>query len=359
MPTNVTPEFKKSKDAFRKARDPEERLACLKEMLRTVPKHKGTDHLQAEIKTRIKQATEELAGPKKGGARTGPAHAIPPDGAAQIAIVGPPNSGKSTLHDHLTGSHAEIGPYPHTTNAPQPGMFVFDDVPFQLVDLPPVSAEYMESWMPNALQPALAALLVVDLAAAGCVENVAAIREKLGAKRISLVPTWPGSFENVALDIEGDTTADPTNTADDGNNDDQEEDDPFRLYVPTLLVAAKSDLDWDSEEIGILEELVGVRYPAISVSVTTGHGIDKIGRALFDGLGIVRVYTKIPGRPADSDRPFTVFKGETVLDVARLVHRELAVTLKFARIWGSAQFDGQQVGKDHVVSDGDIVELHD
>ncbi len=237
-------------------------------------------------------------------------------------------------------------------------MFVFDDVPFQLVDLPPVSAEYMESWMPNALQPALAALLVVDLAAAGCVDNVTAIREKLGAKRISLIPAWPGSFENVALDIEGDAAADLTDTADRGDDDGEEDDDPFRLHVPTLLIAAKSDLDWDPEEIGILEELVGVRYPAISVSVKTGHGIDKIGRALFDGLGIVRVYTKIPGRPADSDRPFTVFKGETVLDVARLVHRELAVTLKFARIWGSAKFDGQQVGKDHVVSDGDIVELH-
>lgn len=355
MPTNVTPEFKKAKEAFRRAREPEERLSCLKEMLKTVPKHKGTDHLQAEIKTRIKQLTDDLTGPKKGGARTGPAHTIPPDGAAQVALLGPPNSGKSTLHDHLTGSHAEIGPYPHTTNVPQPGMFIYDDVPFQLVDLPPISAEYMETWMPNALQPAHAALLVVDLSAAGCVENVAAIKEKLEAKRISLVPTWPGNFANVELDAEPEPAV-----ASDKSNDEKDDDeaDPFRLYIPTLLLAAKSDLQWESEEIGILEELVGVRFPALSISVSAGHGIEKIGRALFDGLGIVRVYTKIPGHPPDHTRPFTVFQGDSVKDVARLVHRELAVTLKYARIWGSAKFDGQQVGKDHVVRDGDIVELH-
>jgi ribosome-interacting GTPase 1 len=357
MPTNVTPEFKKAKEAFQRARDPEERLTCLKEMLRTVPKHKGTDHLQAEIKTRIKQLTEELAGPRKGGARTGPAHTIPPDGAAQIALVGPPNSGKSTLHDHLTGSHAEVGPYPHTTNAPLPGMFFYNDVPFQLIDLPPVSADFMESWMPNALQPAHAALLVVDLGAAGCVENVAAIRERLGSKRISLVPNWPGSFDNVGLDVLGDSAPMPHQSGP-GDGDGDDEDDPFRLYIPTLLVAAKCDTDWEPDEIEILEDLVGVRYPALSLSVETGAGIDKIGPALFDGLGVVRVYTKIPGRAADTERPFTVFRGDTVQDVARLVHRELAATLKYARIWGSAKFDGQQVGKDHVVSDGDVVELH-
>ena len=84
MPTNVTPEYKKAEEAYRAAREPKDRLACLKEMLRTIPKHKGTEHLQADIKTRIKELTEELAGPKKGGARTGPAHTVRPEGAAQV-----------------------------------------------------------------------------------------------------------------------------------------------------------------------------------------------------------------------------------------------------------------------------------
>src|SRR5210317_1113040 len=107
MPTNVSPEYKKAEDAYRNAREPRERLRWLREMLRTIPKHKGTEHLQADIKTRIKQLTEEVAGPRKGGARTGPSHSIRPEGAAQVALIGPPNAGKSRLHGQLTGSHSE------------------------------------------------------------------------------------------------------------------------------------------------------------------------------------------------------------------------------------------------------------
>jgi ribosome-interacting GTPase 1 len=354
MPTNVTPEYKKAKEAFQRAREPAERLTCLKEMLRTVPKHKGTDHLQADIKSRIKQLTEELAGPKKGGARTGPAHTVPPEGAAQIALVGPPNAGKSSLHARVTGSHAEIGPYPHTTRAPMPGMLPYKDVHFQLIDLPPISATYMESWMPNALQPAQAALLVVDLNTPGCVENVAAIRERLKEKRVSLVEEWKNPLDPKDLDIAGPTGASDENRGEGGDD----LDDPFRLDLPTLLIANKSDINPDVDEIEVLEELIGVRYPALSISTESGHGLERIGSLLFQGLGIIRVYTKIPGHPPDADRPYTLFRGDTVLDVARLVHRDIAKSLKFARVWGSARFEGQQVGRDHAVSDGDILELH-
>lgn len=361
MPTNVTPEYKKAKEAFQKARDPAERLDCLKEMLRTVPKHKGTDHLQAEIKTRIKQLTDETAGPKKGAAKTGPTHTVRPEGTAQIALVGPPNSGKSTLHQRLTGSHAEAGPYPHTTHAPLPGMFAYSDIFFQLVDLPPISQTYMESWMPNALQPARASLLVVDLSVPGCVEQVMAIKERLDQKRITLVERWPGTIEKGDLDFGGafpGVRAGATAGADPMREETFELDDPFRTYLPTLLVANKCDLEWNRGEIAVLEELLGAAYPALAVSAKTGWGLDRVGPVLFNGLGIVRVYTKAPGHPPDKDRPFTVFKGETILDVAQLVHRELAFSLKYARVWGSGKFEGQRVGKDHVVSDGDIVELH-
>jgi len=357
MPTNVTPEYKRAKEQFQKARDPSERLTWLKEMLRTVPKHKGTDHLQAEIKTRIKQLTEELAGPKKGAAKTGPTHAIRPEGAAQVAVIGPPNTGKSSLHARLTGSHAEVGPYPHTTHTPLPGMLAYEDIHFQLVDLPPVSPTYMESWMPNAVQPARAALLVVDLAAPACVEGVEAIKERLEEKRISLTARWPGRIDPRDLDVApaddgaGGSPAAPEETF--------EGDDPFRTHIPTLLVANKIDLRWDPEEIAVLEDLTGVRFPALAVSAETGVGLGKLARVLFHGLGVVRVYTKAPGRPPEKDKPFTCFKGDTVIDVARLVHRDLAESLKFARVWGSAKYDGQRVGKDHVLSDGDVVELHE
>jgi ribosome-interacting GTPase 1 len=373
MPTNVSPEYKKAEAEYRRARDPEERLRWLKEMLSTIPKHKGTEHLQADIKSRIKELTEELAGPRKGGARTGPLHAVRPEGAAQVALVGPPNSGKSSLHRVLTGSQAEVGPYPGTTQAPLPGMLFHEDVPFQLVDLPAVSADFMVPWLPNALQPASAALLVVDLGVPGCVENVAVLREKLDDKRISLTDDWSGRLGRGWLGDDAqpgaggaadkaDAGGGPVvvQAASDGDapEDDPELDDPFRTVLPTLLVASKRDRGFDPEEVGVLEELVGAAWPAVAVSAESGAGLAQLGRLLHHGLGVVRVYTKVPGKPPDMERPYTVFLGDRVIDVARLIHREMAASLRFARIWGSGKFDGQQVGRDHPVRDGDVLELH-
>src|ERR671936_2360004 len=143
MPANLSPEYKQAEQAYKRAREPRERLDLLKEMLRTIPKHKGTEHLQADIKSRIKELTDELAGPKKGGARGAP-FALRHEGAAQVCLIGPPNSGKSTLHAALTGSHSEVGPFPYTTKAPVPRMLAYEDIAFQLVDLQPRSPEHME-----------------------------------------------------------------------------------------------------------------------------------------------------------------------------------------------------------------------
>lgn len=332
MPTNVTPEYKTAEAEFRKARTPEDRLRCLREMLRTLPKHKGTDHLQADLKSRIKELTEELAGPRKGGARTGPATVVHPDGAAQVALLGPPNSGKSSLHARLTGSHAEVGPYPFTTQFPQPGMMPFEDIAFQLVDLPPVSAQHLPPWLSNTLDPADAALLVVDLADPDCVEQVDELHQLLGAGRVVLDAAWEPGWEH---------------------------EDPFAIVLPVLLVANKADLSSKpDEDLATFRELTGHTYPAVAASAVTGAGADRIGPFLFDHLGVVRVYTKIPGQPPDLTRPFTVRRGQTVGDVATLVHKEIAAELRYARLWGRGTFDGQQVGRDHAVEDGDIVELH-
>jgi ribosome-interacting GTPase 1 len=338
MPANLSPEYKKAEAEFRRTRDPAERLACLKEMLRTIPKHKGTEHLQANIKTRIKELTEELAGPKKGGARTGPSQTVHPEGAAQVALIGPPNSGKSSLHA---------------------GMLPYEDTHIQLIDLPPIDADYMEPWMANALQPADAALLIVDLSEPGCVENVAAIRDRLDERRVTLSEDWGGWLHEGLSDAGTEMAAAPPEQPDGGGEEVEADDDPFRIHLPTLLVASKYDLDPDPEEISVLEDLLGVRYPAVGVSTETGQGLDQIGPLLFRGVGVVRVYTKIPGHPPDKQKPYTLFRGSTVYDVAKLIHKDVATGLKFARVWGSSKFDGQQVGREHVVSDRDVVELHD
>jgi ribosome-interacting GTPase 1 len=338
MPTNVTAEYKKAEEAFRRAREPRERLECLREMMRTIPKHKGTEHLQADIKSRIKQLTEELSAPKKGGKRSGPSHVVRPEGAAQISLLGPPNAGKSALHARLTGSRTDVAPYPFTTHLPVPGMMPLEDILFQLVDLPPVTGDFMEPWMLAALQPADAALLVIDVNDPECIEQVPAVMARLAEKKVFLVEHWPG--------LANEAEAGPR------------PDDPFRLDLPTLLVANKSDLDPDPAEAETLKELLGLEFPAVTVSAETGQGLDRLGPFLFRALGIVRVYTKSPGKLADTDTPFTVRRGDTVLDVANQVHRDIAEGLKFARVWGRSVFDGQQCGPDHPVDDGDIVELH-
>jgi uncharacterized protein len=343
MPANLSPEYKDAQEKFRRARDPQEKIECLREMLRTIPKHKGTEHLQAEIKTRVKELTDELGGPKKGAVRGGPDLTVRHEGAAQVALLGPPNSGKSSLHARLTGSHAVVGPYPFSTKYPLPGMLLHDDVQFQVVDLPPVAADYMEPWMSGTLHNADAAALVVDLSDPDCVEQLDAIERRLEERKVSLVPRLDAPAAAGAGDDEGEAALDP-----------------FRDRLPSLLLANKADLFTDPEaELAVFREIAPDPFHSLAVSAETGAGLAAIGPALFALLAIVRVYSKVPGHPPDMGRPFTLRGGGTVRDVAQQVHRGMAAELKFARIWGaSAEFDGQQVSAAHVVRDRDVVELH-
>lgn len=336
MPANLSPAYKAAEGQYRRAKDPQERLDALREMLRAIPKHKGTEHLQADIKAKVKELSEELAGPKKGGARTGPTTFVKPDGAGQIALIGPPNSGKSALHAKLTGSHAHVAEYPFTTQFPLPGMMPVHDVAIQIVDLPPIATEHRVPWITNALDSADGCLLIVDLSEPGCVERVVALHDLLRDRRVILTEKWP---------------------ADNGLA--QEDHGLFTKTLPTLLVASKSDrLSESGDELAVLEELAGISYPCHAVSAETGQGVSDLGIWLFDQLGVVRIYTKIPGKEPDADRPYTVRSGSTVRDVAGLVHKEIAEQLRYARAWSASEFDAQQVGGDHVVEDGDILEFH-
>jgi hypothetical protein len=259
-----------------------------------------------------------------------------------VALVGPPNAGKSSLHARLTGSHAAVGPYPFTTKHPQPGMLAHEDVQLQLVDLPPVSADAFEPWMSGTLHNADAVALVVDLSDPGCVEELDAVERRLAERKIDLVAR-PG-----ALPVAG------------GAGDEDAALEAFRARLPTLLLANKADLFADpSAELAVFREIAPDPFDSLPVSAQTGAGLAAVGPALFSLLGIVRVYSKVPGHPPDLGRPFTLRGGGTVRDVAQQVHRGRAAELRFARVWGaSADFDGQQVSAAHVVRDKDVVELH-
>jgi ribosome-interacting GTPase 1 len=340
VPANLSPEYKAAEAKFRKTREPRERLECLREMLRTIPKHKGTERLQSDIKARIKDLTAELEAEHKGGGHGGPALVVRREGAAQVALLGPPNAGKSLLHARLTASEAQAAPYPFTTQFPLPGMLAFEDVQFQLVDLPGISPEHPVAWLAGALQSSDAALLVIDLAEPTLTDQIAELHALLQARRITLTQRWESSDE-------------------DSSRAQASDDDPFAQRLPALLLANKADRFADAEaEVAALRELTGVPYPALAISADTGQGLGEIGGWLFTHLRIVRVYTKLPGHAADTRRPFTLRHGQTVRDVARLVHKDVERSLRYARLWGHSGFDGQQVGPDHVLADRDVVELH-
>jgi uncharacterized protein len=245
-----------------------------------------------------------------------------------VALLGPPNSGKSALHARLTGSHADVEPYPFTTQFPQPGMLCREDIAFQLIDLPPVSTQHPVPWL--ALAPADGCLLV-DLGEPACVEQTVELHELLVARQMTLVGSWKA--------LRG------------------ADEDPFAMRLPTLVVATKRPDPGVNEELAAFQELTGFGYPAIVVSVVSGDGLDQIGPFLFQRLDVVRVYTKVPGRPPDLTRPFIVRREQTVHDVAELVHNGLADGLRYARLWRDG-IEGRQIGRDYPVEDGDILELH-
>lgn len=328
MPANLTPQYSQAEESYKKAKTPEEKLAALKTMLAVLPKHKGTEKIQADLKARIAETRREVEQAKqapKGGA----SYKMPRQGAGQIVLVGPPNAGKSQLLTRLTKATPEVAPYPFTTREPHPGMMQWEDVFVQLIDLPPVTADFLESWQASLIRAADAAALVISLADDDGAAQVKEVMEKLTGIKIH-------------LDVG------PTRTSDDGRE----------RFLKTLLVATHADDPEAELRLALLREAAGSRWPISPVSSTTGQGLEELRTALYQMLGVLRVYTKQPGKPADMSAPFTCPIGSTVFDLAGIIHRELQENFKSARIWGTDVFPGQTVKRDHVLHDKDVVEIH-
>ncbi len=312
MPANLTPEYLAAEREYKSVHTQAEKVAALERMLATLPKHKGTEKLQADLRRRLSQARKESQ--KKGGAHAAPFYLIDKEGAGQVALLGPPNAGKSQLVAALTHAQPEVADYPFTTRFPTPGMMRFENVQIQLIDLPPISAEFTEPWIPHAVRNASLGLLLVDVNDADVLDRIEFIEQTL---------------------------------------------ERHRLPPPKLLVGNKLDLPGASSNFAALQELYGGRYGYVGISASTGAGLDGFARALFDALDIVRVYTKIPGKQAELDAPFILRRGQTVQDAARLVHKDFAEHLKFSRLFHIAgNREGLMVERTHVVQDQDILEFH-
>jgi hypothetical protein len=331
MPANLPPQYFDAEKRYRLARTSQEKILALEEMLRIMPKHKGTDRLQGDLKRKISKLRAESVSHSRGGRRTD-MYVVEKAGAGQIALAGPPNAGKSMLMAALTNAAPEVADYPFTTRMPQTGILHFENVRIQLVDLPAIHSGWTEAWVFAILRNADALWIVLDLNNDDVLNHAEWVLAQL--VEASIRPL--GNMEKTGHQEEEDRT----------------------LPKRTLLAGNKWDLDHAEDHFQLLHELYGERFPIVPVSALGGSGLRELGKATFDLLGILRAYTKTPGKEPDLKEPVILPVGSTVLDFAEQIHKDFALKLKFARIWGSDKHAGQRVHRDYPLTDGDILELH-
>ncbi|HEV3085249.1 MAG TPA: GTPase [Gemmataceae bacterium] len=329
MAANLTPQYLEAEAEYKKAQSAEERLECLKKMYALLPKHKASEKLQAELKTKISDTRKEVEQDKKNPKKTGVSYKIPRQGAGQVVLAGPPNAGKSRLLTRLTRATPEVAPYPFTTREPHAGMMDWEDVRVQLIDTPPITADYLEGYLSSMVRTADGCILLVDLGDDDGPFATDAVTARLAESKTILAGQAPA-----------------------------EEEDPTVKHVKTMLVANKMDLPGAADRLEFVKELFGTRFPIHVVAAETGAGLEELRSEIYRYLQVIRVYTKQPGKPVDRESPFTCPVGSTVQEMAALVHRDFVEGLKSARIWGSGLHDGQTVGREHVLHDKDVVELH-
>lgn len=328
MPANLTPDYLAADARFKAAQTDEEKLEALEEMYATIPKHKGTEKLQADIKRRISKLRERERASGRKGKRRDEFH-IPREGAGQIALIGPPNAGKSSLAARLTSAHPVIADYPCSTRSPLPGMMEYEDIMIQLVDTPAIVAESTERALTALVRAADAAAIVLDASDDALLDHLETVRQELARSRTILYGAGPEP-----------ETSEGT-------------------FARRALVAAnKIDLPQAEENLSVLKEFYGEEFRVVPVSAVTGEGLEELRHALFDVLGIVRIYTKMPGKPPDRQKPYTLRRGSTLNDLAAVIHHDFVARLRYARAWGKGILDGAQIGRDHILEDGLTVEIH-
>lgn len=323
MPANLTPDYRAAELRFREAETVEDKLAALQEMLSTIPKHKGTEKMQGDIKKRIAKLKIETQRQSKGPKRR-PSYYVEREGAGQVALVGPPNSGKSALLAALSSAEPEVAAYPFTTRVPQPGMVRYENVQVQVVDCPPISAQFMPPWLLNVVRAADAMVMVFDLGDDDLLTEVDTTLRLLREGRLEPVGDIPQAA----------------------------------AQKRALVVANKCDAPDAAERLALLKEILDPSLDLLCVSAVTGENLEALRREVFGLLGKIRLYTKVPGKKPDLDSPFVIRAGTTIIEAAAAVHKDIARDLKYARVWGRQTFEGQMVHRDYVVEDGDVVEFH-
>lgn len=326
MPTNLPPDYFEVEKRYREAQSPAEKVALLEEMMRIVPKHKGTDHLRADLRRQISRLKEEAQSRKRQGGRQS-VYQVEREGVGQAVVIGGINVGKSALVAALTNASPPVSEAPYTTRKPAPGMVPIEDIQVQMIDTPSLERDFAEGGLFDLIRHADLILLVVDIEAdplAQFEEALALLAERRIAPR-QRVGQYPAEERFV--------------------------------YLPMIVLVNKCDDASQDDLVEVCRGLLGEEWDPLPVSAVTGRNLDELKRRAFALLEIVRVYSKPPGRPPDLAKPFVLKKGATVAELAGKIHRDFHQHLKYARVWGSAEFPGRMVQRDYVLQDGDVVEL--
>lgn len=326
MPTNLPPEYFEAERRYKSAQTTKEKIECLEELLGTIPKHKGTDKLRAEYRkklSKLKSATQT----KKGISRHESAFHIEKEGAGRITVIGAANVGKSSLVKKYTHAEPEISPSPFSTWTPTPGMMNYENIQIQMIDTPALDRDYIEPEMIDLIKNSDVVVLMIDLQSL----LIKQFQDSLAVlERYHIFP-----------DHLRDQISDPKSTA-----------------LPFIVAVNKDDGITQDEDFEIFRELLEDHWIIVPISVTGNRNLDKLGQAIFDKMNIMRIYAKPPGKQVDRSLPFVLKKDSTVMDFARKVHKDFYENLKSAKVWGKGVYDGQLVGRDHILFDGDVVELH-
>jgi len=327
MPANLTPQYLETEAKFKQAKTTPEKIKALEIMMAVIPKHKGTEKLRGQLKSRMAKLKEELQRRPTLG-RAEQAFSIKREGAAQVLLLGPPNSGKSNLFSQVTHALSEVADYPFTTQKPIPGMMKFENLQIQLVDTPPIQLDHVEPGFSNLVRNADALLLLVDLT-----------EDPVFQMEILL-----DELKQMKIEILGKGLIPPLGEG--------------WVSQRALLLGNKCDVKNAMEGYRTLETRFRDAFPILPISAKGEMNFDEVKREIYQLLDIIRVYTKIPGKEPDLTEPVILKKGSTVGDVALSVHKDFAAKLRYAKIWGSGKFDGQMVKRDYQVNEGDIIELH-